>query len=63
MGFSGAFSRVGARVFSTQSFSDGAGWRPSKTSEIGLSAAAGLFRFDFFSGIRVPRLSLMIEER
>src|SRR5260370_28224975 len=38
IGFSGALSSVGARVFSAQSFSDAAGWRPSKTSEIGLSA-------------------------
>src|SRR5260370_181286 len=67
IGFSGALSSVGARVFSAQSFSDAAGWRPSKTSEIGLSATV-LRRsaFGLFSGIQfptsVPATTLMIEE-
>src|ERR1700690_2127395 len=64
MGFSGDFSSDGARVFSAQSFSDCAGWRFSNTSETGLSAKDGLrrFVFDFFSGIRLPTLHLMIYE-
>src|SRR6266576_5155583 len=62
--FSGDFSRVGASVFSAQAFSWTDGWRPSKTSEIGRSATAGLvtLAFGFFSGIRLPTLDLIIEE-
>src|SRR5580658_5759498 len=64
IGFSGALSRVGARVFSAQSFSDADGLRPSNTSETGLSAMI-LPRSDFglFSGISFPVLTLMIEEQ
>src|SRR5713101_7822353 len=46
IGFSGAFSRVGAKVFSAHAFSATEGWRPSKTSAIGLSATWGFD--DFF---------------
>src|ERR1700730_10756077 len=38
IGFSGAFSNVLASVVSAQRFSESDGWRPSKTSAIGLSA-------------------------
>src|SRR6266404_1491040 len=67
IGFSGALSSVGARVFSAQSFSDAAGWRPSKTSEIGLSATTlDRSAFGFLSDIHVPSsvptTTLMIEE-
>src|SRR5229473_8020771 len=63
IGFSGALSSVGARVFSAQSFSDAAGWRPSKTSEIGLSAATlDKSASGLLSGIHLPTLTLMIEE-
>src|SRR5208282_3324424 len=55
IGFSGALSSVGASVFSAHSFSDGAGWRPSKTSEIGLSATVlDTSIFGLFSDIRLP---------
>src|ERR1035441_2721680 len=64
IGFSGAFSRVGASVFSAHAFSEAAGWRLSNRSEIGLSAnVCCASDFDFFSGIRLPTVSLMIEER
>src|SRR5579862_9312468 len=57
IGFSGAFSSVGASVFSAQAFSDGDGLRSSKTSETGLSAKALLtFAFGSWSGIRLPAL-------
>src|SRR5882762_5082975 len=64
MGFSGALSSVGSRVFSAHSFSGAEGCRPSKTSEIGLSATTGFvtLAFGFFSDIQLPTLSLMIEE-
>src|SRR6476469_4344803 len=55
IGFSGAFSRVGRRVFSAHSFSPGEGRRPSNTSAIGLSAACGLE--GFFSGMGTPPAS------
>src|SRR5271169_1915651 len=56
---------VGARVFPAHSFSEGAGWRPSKTSEIGLSATVCLpaLVFVFSLIMRLPTLFLMIEER
>src|SRR5258708_35264346 len=38
IGFSGDFSNVLASVVSAQRFSESDGWRPSKTSAIGLSA-------------------------
>src|SRR5450759_557076 len=68
IGFSGALWSVGARVFSAQSFSDAAGWRPSKTSEIGLSTMVlRKSAFGLFSGIQsptsVPTTTLMIEEQ
>src|ERR1700730_6747796 len=44
--FSGAFSRVGAKVFSAHAFSATEGWRPSKTSAMGLSTTWGFD--DFF---------------
>src|SRR6266850_7778225 len=64
IGFSEALSSVGSRVFSAHSFSGAEGCRPSKTSEIGLSATAGFvtLALGFFSVIRLPTLSLMIEE-
>src|SRR5208283_1199864 len=58
IGLSGAFSSVGASVFSAHSFSDAAGWRPSKTSLIGLSATVlDRLALGLFSGIRFPRVS------
>src|SRR6266496_2246907 len=62
MGFSGALSSVGTKVLSAQSFSDCAGLRLSKTSEIGLSATVCFFisDFSFFSDMRLPMLGLMI---
>src|ERR1039458_7722034 len=68
IGFSGALSSVGASVFSAQFSSDALGWRPSKTSEIGLSAMVlDTLAFGLFSGIPFPAsfltLALMIEER
>src|ERR1700728_1570974 len=53
MGCSGAFSMVGASVFSAQFFSAAEGWRFSKTSATGLSATCGL---DGFFCIRTPVL-------
>src|SRR5271170_6191765 len=52
IGRSGAFSRVGASVFSAHCFSDSEGWRPSNTSAIGLSATCGLE--GFLSGMNTP---------
>src|SRR5258708_16102449 len=46
IGFSGAFSRVGAKVFSAHAISATERWRPSKTSAIGLSTTWGFD--DFF---------------
>src|SRR5208282_4800876 len=55
MGRSGAFSIVGARVFSAQSFSAVEGWRFSKTSAMGLSATCGgLNLVDGFFSMRTP---------
>src|SRR4051795_10088427 len=56
IGFSGAFSSVGPRIFSAQTLSDSEGLRPSKTSAMGLSVTAGLvtLAFGFLSGIRSP---------
>ena len=59
IGFSGAFSRVGRRVFSAHSFSPGEGWRPSNTSAIGFSATGGLE--GFLSGIGTPPASIIEE--
>src|SRR5438309_3993137 len=56
IGFSGAFSRVGASVFSAQAFSDSEGRRPSKTSEIGVSTTGGL-EGDFLLAIGSPCLT------
>src|SRR5438067_4952179 len=52
MGRSGAFSRVGASVFSAHFFSASDGWRLSKTPAIGLSATCG------FLSMRSPVLYL-----
>src|SRR5713226_2803911 len=43
IGFSGAFSNVGSRVFSAQRFSESLGWRFSTTFEIGVSGTAECF--------------------
>src|SRR3984957_15901439 len=51
IGRSGAFSRVGARVFSAQLFSPSEERRFSKTSATGFSAICGL---DCFFSIRTP---------
>src|SRR5882724_12795774 len=57
IGFSGFLANVGARTVSAQAFSPSQGWRPSKTSAIGLSATgwSGLR-----SGIHTPE---MVEAR
>src|SRR5579859_8302785 len=52
IGRSGAFSKVGANVFSAHCFSASEGCRPSNTSAIGLSATSGLE--DFFSTMNTP---------
>src|SRR6202049_328513 len=52
IGFSGAFCRVGARVFSAHFFSATPGWRFSKTSASGLSTTSGLE--DFFCAMPTP---------
>src|ERR1700726_1367467 len=52
IGFSGAFARVGARVFSAHFFSATLGWRFSKTSASGLSTTSGLE--DFFCSMPTP---------
>src|SRR5208283_5590554 len=55
IGFSGDFSSVGASVFSAHSFSDDAGWRSSKTSEIGVSATVlDTSILGLFPDIRLP---------
>src|SRR5581483_10751110 len=53
MGFSGAFSSAGARVFSAHSFSDAEGLRPSNTSRIGDSATFSP-AFFFTSAMKTP---------
>src|SRR5580700_6841548 len=52
IGRSGAFSRVGASVFSAHCFSAWEGWRPSNTSAIGFSATCG--RAGFLSAMNTP---------
>src|SRR5271169_6020607 len=57
MGFSGAFSRVGASVFSAHCFSDSDGWRPfSRISVTGDSATAFPLDLRLF-GMCYPTLS------
>src|SRR5436190_109013 len=52
IGRSGAFSRLGARVFSAHFFSASEGWRFSNTSAMGVSATCG------FLSMRSPVLYL-----
>src|SRR5580692_10203745 len=52
IGRSGAFSSVGANVFSAHCFSVGEGWRLSKTSAIGVSTTCSLE--DFLSAMNTP---------
>jgi len=60
----GSLVGVGSRVFSAQFFSGADGCRPSKTSEVGLSATTGFvtLAIRFLLGHSAPPLSLMIEE-
>src|SRR5579859_2136966 len=55
IGFSGAFSSVGASVFSAHFFSASEGWRFSNTSASGFSATCG---FNGFFSMQSPMVCL-----
>src|SRR5258708_38570761 len=59
IGFSGAFSIVGASVSSAHFFSAEEGWRFTKRSAMGVSAIVGGLG-DFLSGMNTPVFCLMI---
>src|SRR6267154_6399908 len=62
IGFSGDFSSVLASVVSAQRFSESDGWRPSKTSAIGLSATP-LGSFFLFTKSAIEVSTPIIEMR